>query len=220
MTIRKIILNRIPSQDEVLTIGKSGFTFGANFIKGNKLENKKSISFFSNDEDTYWLGFQFFDETGNPDSLGLMSRKGSSTRGIKGSELINNNRILKAIQNESLKADRMFPIDFDKNNSCYFILLRPSFETKIQFEKKSEIPAETKGIYRYRDQKNSVIYIGKGDIKDRAADAQRRDWGIRDIEYSIINNDEKCYYWESYYIDQYIREFGAKPPLNRIAGHG
>jgi len=73
MAFRKVTLDRVPSQGEVLTITKSGLYFSSSFIKGNNLETKESISFFFDDEDPYMLGFEFYDESGSPDSLILMA---------------------------------------------------------------------------------------------------------------------------------------------------
>jgi hypothetical protein len=70
MAIREINLERIPAQDEVLTISKSGLGFGAVFIRSNGLNEMKAISFLAEDTDPYWLGFRFYKEPGRPNSRG------------------------------------------------------------------------------------------------------------------------------------------------------
>ena len=56
-----------------------------------------------------------------------------------------------------------------------------------------------------------------GKIKDRVK-AHRREWDIDKIEYSVLDSEEDCKKWESYYIDKYKYEFGTLPPFNRIRG--
>jgi len=59
MAIKEVSLDRIPAQDSVLYINKSGISFSANFIKKEKLQDAKGVKFFADDEDPYYLGFKF-----------------------------------------------------------------------------------------------------------------------------------------------------------------
>ena len=73
MTFKKVSLDRVPSQDNVLSFSKSGILFSSSFIKSSQLENKQSVSFFFDDEDQYLLGFEFYDDQGSKDSLVLQT---------------------------------------------------------------------------------------------------------------------------------------------------
>ena len=86
-------------------------------------------------------------------------------------------------------------------------------------ESVNKINDEARGIYRYIDKSDQILYIGKGLIKQRASDAERANWGIDKIEYSVIEDENKALEWESYYIDLYVTTNGLRPPFNRIKGH-
>lgn len=221
---KKIILERIPSTSNTLTISKSGIGFSAKFIKSNNLEEKESIQFFSDSENIYKLGFKFLDEIGGPGTLSLMKsgRKGTTSgRTVKATELISKVRILQEIQKNPIKQNRTFEIKNIKEDSgIFYIDLIPCFEFTKKIEKIGDLDDSVKGIYRYRNSEGTVIYIGKGTIKQRARSSERREWGINLIEYSIIADDEEAYKWEDYYLAKHFEEHGAKPSFNVIMGHG
>ena len=73
MVIKEVVLERIPSQDSVLYINKSGISFSASFIKKEKLEAAEGVKFFIDDEDPYFLGFVFTDDSNSPNTLSLMA---------------------------------------------------------------------------------------------------------------------------------------------------
>lgn len=223
MAIKEVVLERIPSQDSVLYINKSGISFSAKFIKKEKLESAEGIKFLIDDEDPYFLGFVFTDDSSVPNTLSLLAsgrgKKGTSAGvTIKAKELINKNIILKSIQNLPNKIDRTFEISFNKMQKIYFILLRPNFEVSLNWSEKNKIPDSFSGIYRYLDRNGETIYIGKGNIKLRASSPERKDWGVAKIQYSVISTEEKSYYWENYYLERFVNINGAKPPFNVIMG--
>ena len=57
-----------------------------------------------------------------------------------------------------------YKIIFDKLEKCYVFNIVPSFEYKDSPESVSEGAC---GIYRYRDKSGNIIYIGRGNIKER-----------------------------------------------------
>lgn len=218
MPIREVILERIPAQDEVLTIAKSGLFFGAVFIRTNNLTEMKSVSFLVKDEDAYWLGFKFHKDIGRPNSLVLLTRPDSISRTVKAGELFGSNKTLRKIQASKRKIDRTFEIKKDDRNGIFYVDLKPVFEHQYSFENRNAIPAELKGVYRHRGADGRVLYIGKGSIRERANSSDRKDWGIQAIEYSALESSEKCEKWESYYLQRHKEEFGALPPYNVIHG--
>lgn len=222
MAIKEVVLERIPSQDSVLYINKSGISFSASFIKKEKLEAAEGVKFFVDDEDPYYLGFVFTTDSSAPNTLSLMasarSKGGSAGVTIKAAELINKSIVLKSIQKLPNKLDRTFEINFDKQQKIYSILLRPNFEVTVNWSDKNRIPDSFSGIYRYLDNNGQTVYIGKGNIKARALSPERTQWGVTKIQYSVIENDEKSYYWENYYLERFVSINGAKPPFNVIMG--
>jgi hypothetical protein len=222
MAIKEVTLNRIPAQDSVLYINKSGISFSANFIKKEKLQEAKGVKFFEDDEDPYYLGFKFKNDLEESNTLSLVASSRSKGGGagftIKASELINKNPILKNIQKMTSKQDRTFEIFYEKKTNIYSILLRPNFEIIVKFSDRNTIPDAFKGIYRYRNNDGQIIYIGKGGVKTRVNSPERKEWGISKIEYSVLLDDDKSYYWENYYLERYVSTFGAKPPFNVIMG--
>ena len=222
MAVKEVSLDRIPSQDAVLYINKSGITFSANFIKKHKLQSHQGVKFFVDDEDPYYLGFKFTLETTEANTLSLLasgrSKGGSAGFTIKASELINKNAILKNIQKLPEKADRTFEIMFNKKNDIFSIILRPNFEISVNWSERNRIPENYMGIYKYLSKDNQVLYIGKGNIKMRALSIDRNDWGVHKIQYSVIDNEESSFYWENYYLERFVSLNGAKPPFNVILG--
>ena len=222
MAIKEINLDRIPAQDSVLYINKTGITFSANFIKKEKLQDAKGVKFFEDDEDPYYLGFKFKNDLEEPNTLSLnasgRSKGGSAGFTIKAAELINKNPILKNVQRMASRQDRTFEIFYEKKTDIYSILLRPNFEIIVKFSDRNTIPDAFKGIYRYRNSDEQIIYIGKGGVKARVNSPERKEWGISKIEYSVLLDEDKSYYWENYYLERYVSTFGSKPPFNVIMG--
>ena len=222
MAIKEVSLDRIPSQDAVLYISKSGITFSATFIKKHNLQNHLGVKFFVDDEEPYFLGFNFVNDTSEPNTLSLLasgrSKGGSAGFTIKAAELINKNAILKNIQKLPDRTDRTFEISFDKKSNLFSITLRPNFEITVSWTDKNRIPETYTGIYKYIGKEGQVLYIGKGNIKARANSPERNGWGVSKIQYSVIADDEKCFYWENYYLERFVTSNGAKPPFNVIMG--
>ena len=223
MAIRPITLEKTMNTEEVLTISKSGINFSAVFMKNNNLTQMESIGFFMNDQDPFWFGFKFYDNAGASSTLALMkSGRGdnvSNGRTVKATELFNKNKVLKAIQKLETKHSRIFEVLYDKFEKCFYVLLRPSFEHSTNPENIASVQSDVKGIYRYFDHENKIIYIGKGNIRERLNTPERSDWGINKIEFSIIEDNDSMYKWESYYLEIFQNEHGRLPIFNRIKGH-
>jgi len=105
-------------------------------------------------------------------------------------------------------------------SNAWYIQLRPSFEYSVEPENINSLDNAISGIYRYRNDSNDIIYIGKGNIKDRYKQQQdRQSWGIKTIEYSIINDDAKEFEAESYWIKRFEIEHNRLPAMNIQRGH-
>ncbi len=216
----KIILEKMPSMSRTLTISKSGISFSSKFIKSHKLEHKEGIEFFEDTDNEYTLGFRFLDETGKPGTLALMVKKGSSGKSLKATELINKKKVLYKIRKDPFKENRMFEIkESREDKTMFYIDLAPIFENSISFSDVKNLSDDTTGIHRYLDENNSVIYIGKGQIKNRTKSPERDEWGIGTIEYSIIDDDNMMFEWEEHHIARFVNQNGRKPAFNVQMGN-
>jgi hypothetical protein len=101
----------------------------------------------------------------------------------------------------------------------WIITLCPAFENHVKREDVKTISTDAFGIYRYLDV-GRIVYIGKGNIKDRYNSPERGKWKFDLIEYSIIKDDATAFQWENYWIDKYkISNKGQLPTYNLISGH-
>ena len=107
----------------------------------------------------------------------------------------------------------------EKNPDILYIDLRPMFEKHISFSKIDSISKDTRGIYRYLNEDGDVIYIGKGIIKNRAKSVERKNWDIKQIQYSELYDEDKMLEWEAFYIKQFVKEKGYKPKYNSLMGN-
>jgi len=222
---KKIILDRIPSSKSLLTISKSGISFSAKFIKDNNLVEKEAIEFFDNPENEYQLGFSFLDELGKFGSLGILKNNANKTgfrcagRSLNAGELINKKKILKKIQQDPIKQNRVFEIKkFKQDLNIYYVDFSPIFEQSLDYALIDSLDYSIKGIYRYLNETGEIIYIGKGKIKERAKADDRSEWGVKKIEYSIIEENDQMLLWEEYHISRFLDHNGVKPLFNKIKG--
>jgi len=106
----------------------------------------------------------------------------------------------------------------------WYIQLMPAFEEAIAPSEINRLGSSAKGIYRYRggNDGEEVIYIGKGSIRDRfLQEPTRRNWDVTRIEYSIVQDDQKAYEWEAWWIQRFRKENnGLRPRFNVQDGHG
>jgi len=216
MAWQKIKLTRQHSYDG-LSFRKSGLYWNANFIKNNRLEKHTDVEFHRDDDNPYLLGFTFH-ESQTQASLSLQKAgrdTNSNGRTVKAAALRKANKLIDA---ECKSESDPFPISYDKHHKIFYIELRPNFVNKIKFSEIQRLPADLKGIYRYLDKENSIIYIGKGLIRQRAEQDERKEWGVNVVEYAEIESDEDAFDWESHYIEEYRQNNGFLPTFNRIRG--
>lgn len=223
MAIVEYILDKANGDDEVLVFRTSGFGFSASFIRNNDLQQKRSLKILRNEDNEYWLGFKFFDETGVPNSLALLNSQGNTgkttaARSVKAAQLYAKSAVLRKIRDSVSKQSRSFPIKWDMTNRIFYAELRPAFEHTCSYDERNQIPADLRGIYRYRNSADEVIYIGKGVVRERASSPERKTWQIAFIDYSACSNEDDAYRWESYYIDAFEKLAGRIPLFNEIKG--
>ena len=94
----------------------------------------------------------------------------------------------------------------------------PAFDNNFKRSDYLKIRPDSKGIYRYLSS-DKIVYIGKGNIRDRLNEPQRKDWNFDTIEYSIIENVDEQFEWDSFWIETYKNENeGYLPSYNLISG--
>ena len=202
-----------------LSFRTSGLYFNSEFMSANKLENFWHVEFLRNDDNPYMLGFKFYEEETSM-SLGLSSSgrdKGTKGRTLKANSLRADHKIVGV---ECKLNSDPFLIVWDKVEKLYYVELRPNFNIRIKWDDIKKISNEVSGIYRYLDREKAIQYIGKGNIRSRAAEPERQEWGVEYVEYSILEDDQTAYEWEGFYINEHIEKFGYKPIYNRLRGRG
>lgn len=223
MAIVEFELSKGRESGETIVLTSSGFSFSAAFIKNQKLEQKRSVKILRDDANAYWIGFKFFDEQFVENSVALINRQGDSgkttaARTVKAGQLYSASPVLRSLRDADSKTARTFSMRWDVTNRLFYADLRPNFEQKIPFEDRNKLGSDLRGIYRYRNASNEIIYIGKGVIKDRAKSPEREDWQIISIEFSVCASDEDAYKWESFYLEDFERQNGRIPMMNKIKG--
>jgi len=219
MAIKELSLGHSDRERQLLTLLRDSITFAAEFITSNNLQKCRSVKMLIDDDDPYFLGMRFFNEADVDGCLTLLKNNSvaSNTRRVKSSGLYRAHKLLHLLSKQEAKSLRSFEIVKDIDEDFFKIYLRPMFENRVLWESKNLIKPGI-GIYRYLDSTDSVIYIGKGNIRDRASAQIRSDWGITEIQYSILKEDEQCFKWEAFYLEEFVKASGSLPVFNRIKG--
>lgn len=219
MAIKEISLGHSDRERELLSLSSESIGFNSEFIINNNLQKCKSVKMLIDEDDPYFLGMKFFNEANVENCLALTANKErqSGNRRAKAQGLYKAHKLLQLASKEIDKKLRTFEIVKDIDEDFFKIYLRPMFENRVLWESKNEVKPGI-GIYRYIDNTDAVVYIGKGNIRDRANSQNRSDWGIAEIQYSILKEDELCFKWEAFYLDEFVKVSGSLPPFNRIKG--
>lgn len=210
MAWTKIKKNSFSSDEPIITIFGSRFSYNSVFSKIAELERKHFVTYFI-DEENRKIGFEFKDaeDQDNYKVIGT-KQKGYNSQST---ELF----AMKWIQKISgIKGmNRFKPI---REGNLFVITVMPVFENSIMREDYLKIPAAACGIYRYLDQ-GQVVYIGKGNIRNRYNDLPRKEWQFDKIEYSLIENIDLQFEWECFWIERYKATNDNRLPVyNLISG--
>ena len=132
-------------------------------------------------------------------------------------KLYNEINWLRSFANNDGKERRISPTKLTGLN--WEISLRPSFENFISRDELTKKAIKIKGIYRYKDNSGNIIYIGKGDVRARFQEPQRKNWNFETIEYSEVKDENEQLKWESYWIEEFKKKNNGKlPKRNEIGG--
>lgn len=168
------------------------------------------------DEDERKLGFEFTDNAASGRSV-FKKQSGSGWRSSS-CELVTSLPWVRSVACLNNTDDRRFQLF--SGGKLWFVRLCPAFEFTVSRAQASQISDSARGIYRYRNAVGDVVYIGKGHVRSRLAEAQRKNWLFETIEYSLIGDDKKQFQWEAYWIDKHKSQSNQQLPVyNAVSGH-
>ena len=198
---------------EYVRLTTSGIFFSAQFVKSNNLTKCNSVRFYAFSDNQYKFGMEFFQETEVPGGFSLV-RNGRSVNSFYTSarSFTNSFSVLRDLI--KTKGHNRFSVSYDKIEKCFFFMVAPCFECD---NSQSSIPDGAIGIYRYKNSLDEVIYIGKGNIRDRLRAPERKDWDIQKVEYSLISDRDEMSKYESYHLTEYQNKFNKLPEHNIIS---
>jgi hypothetical protein len=139
-----------------------------------------------------------------------------ATMSVKAQTVINHEDckwIRKIAELEDSRLRRFVPKSEAAN--VLIIQLAPAFEKRV--ENPSDIPAQAKGLYRYL-RADEVVYIGRGNVRQRASEAFREHWQWDLIEYSVVEDPAEQKSWEDYFLALHLSQYGKRPLYNRTGG--
>ena len=207
------------SNKALCTLHNLIFRFNRQACKILELHKFKSAKIYTNDENRE-IVFQLFTDADSVDLLKIGGSDKCNDR-IIAKGLVNSKAWIKSMADISVfnASQRSFEIKKHTKVNAWCIQLMPGFECSVESEEIGTL-GDKKGIYRYRNSRNEIIYIGKGIIRDRfQQEPNRREWNIKLVQYSEVDGDEKAYEAEEYWIGQYLKEHGCIPPMNLQKGH-
>ena len=116
------------------------------------------------------------------------------------------------------REERRIFLKYDKGLNLWYLPLVPGFEFRCRDPQNLK---DVKGIYRL-SYNGHPQYIGETNNLSRRIYEHIKNEEIKfdEIHYSVLNNqsDEERKEWESFHLDQFIKEFGLLPPHNRNRG--
>ncbi len=200
----------VPSSDPMISLNNNRFSYNAIFSRIVDLDKFSYVSYYIDNDDRK-IGFEFKkEEDSNTFKIVKSPDKGNYSQCT---ELFRIPWIFKASQQKGL--NRFKPI---RDGKIWAITLMPIFENSIKRDKVDKIGYEVRGIYRYVDN-GRVVYIGKGVVRQRLQELQRGEWKFDTIEYSVIEDDESQFEWESFWIERHKYENeNYLPAYNSISG--
>ena len=207
----KIKKTFVQKDEPSVTVALNRFSFNAVMKKLAELDKHTHVAFYVDDENRR-IAFEFKQSSNDEDDYQIIKIKSQTLCASR--EIFKRQWVSKVTE---LKGQNVFAAK--QEGKKWVITLCPAFENQIKREDIKNIPSNTFGIYRYLDA-GRIVYIGKGNIKDRYNSPDRGKWKFDLIEYSIIKDDNKAFEWENYWIDKYKDENkGQLPTYNLISGH-
>jgi hypothetical protein len=206
----------------VVALRTKAVAFNASFTRIAEIKKHKFVA-IKVDPDLWRLGFQFHSDDSDQSALTIArdggqrghKRRNQNNLAVQTNALMTRHPWVAAVARQKDATLRRFIPEFSTLDKLWIITLRPSFERAAQLPQ--DLPSEMTGIYRYVVG-DEVIYIGKGNIRERAMDSSRREWKYDRIEYSRVANDDEQFKWEEWWLQWHESRHGKLPLHNRIGG--
>lgn len=204
--------------DEFITINKSGkgLRFSSKFCLKYNLYDCEYVQFYSFTENDFKFAMIFTKEQAEGSyKLNRCDGRKSHYNGL----VVNAHSFIKdtpVLKHNSKLNSVSYELKFEREYNAYCFNILPSFEQKTTNVK--NINQELKGIYQLRDCDGNIIYIGKGNIKDRVRSHIEKDWDITTIEYSEVNDPLLRSDSETVHLRNFEKKYSRKPLHNLIGG--
>ena len=205
-----------PDPIPLVSVRRDQIAFNAHFVSSENLERKSHVSVFP-DSELYRLGFKFHDSP-EDDAYALTSDGGGSGgrgRCFQVAALMRDHLWLAAVANIEDSRLRRFKPKWISTDAMWVISLSPAFEHRVS--DRSDIPSQTRGIYRYK-RGDDIVYIGRGQVRSRLGSKHRAEWDFETIEYSLVADEAHQAKWETFWLDRFVEQYGKLPLYNRISG--
>lgn len=220
MALRKYVPKPYRDDRCLVTVDAASFKFN---VAARNLAQLHDVHYMQVhlDSDERLIVFEPMDGTSKEAGwLKLGARRGNKSLPAKG--IVSSNDWIKAVAGQDI-ANRKFELRrYDGEVRGWSIQLMPAFEKSVVPSEIQRLESAEKGIYRYRggDSGDEVIYIGKGSVRDRfQQESQRKGWEVSRIEYSIMEDDQKAYEWEAFWLRRFQDESdGCLPRFNQVGG--
>ncbi len=207
------------SDQPFISIAPHHFSFSTMFSRIAELGPEKRVKIHI-DEGSLKVGFEFVNV--EEDSYALY-RASSSKKGEKrvsmnctSVAIIRRFPWIEAVANLPDKKDRRFSPK--KEGNIWAVQICPAFDQRKARES-ATIPSDAVGIYRYVRENGEIVYIGRGNIRDRLGSPERVNWDFDTIEYSIIKDPDDQVRWEAFWLQRYKeRNKGKLPIYNKVSG--
>lgn len=217
---KRRIRNTNGSDGSFITLRAGGvLAFNAKFCRDRGIRPNYKVKIEVNDNNQT-IHFSFISpEINNEDYDFTLVKDGGGKKGLScvvtAKSLYNDvDWLKKFMKNDDDAIERQF-IPYLRDNETV-INIMPNFENYTNEIK--NVPDEVSGIYKLKDG-NEVVYIGRGQIKNRIADHKNKsEYKFDQVLYSVVNDEEKEKTAERFWIEKYKEDKGVLPKYNKQAG--
>lgn len=207
------------SDQPFISIAPQHFSFNTMFSRNTELGPEKRVKIYI-DEDDLRIGFEFVKEEEDSYALyratGLKKGEKRVSMNCTSVAIIKKFSWIEAVANLPNAKDRRFSPK--REGKKWIIQLCPAFDQRKARESVN-IPSNVAGIYRYIKENGEIVYIGRGNIKNRLNSEERKKWDFDIVEYSVIKDPDEQVKWEAYWLQKYKGNNNGKLPVyNKLSG--
>lgn len=204
----------VNKDDPIISITKDRFNLNVVFVRLAQVTARHKV-LFQIDSPSYKIGFTFI--TGeDKDAYPLRPMtKGKTEAGLSCAARGIGSQFGWVARVGALRSKKDRQFSPKKEGDLWVIQLCPAFELRSGRDG-SDIPTDKQGIYRYRNAMKEIVYIGRGNIRQRVASMERKDWDYESIEFSIVEDQADRERWEAYWINRFKEENGGRLPYYNL----